>query len=110
MNFKEAADELSEDDGIYSLLLTGRQARAVMKALEQAPSHADTRAAQSRLKGLLGARARQAPGEAQGGDRSVANGDAQRLAPPYDLPDAEALSAFTRTPGDSARLRSGKDE
>jgi hypothetical protein len=67
---KEALDELAEDEGVYSLLLTDDQARATLRALGQAPADdVDAAAARDRLARLL-------------------------HAPPYDLPDADALQAF----------------
>ena len=52
--FKEATTELAEDDGIYSLLLTGDQARATLRALAAAPAEdVDAATARSRLAQLL---------------------------------------------------------
>jgi phosphoheptose isomerase len=52
--FAEAAAEAS-DDGVYSLYLTSGQARAVLRALKQAPEDdVDVVAARTRLANLLG--------------------------------------------------------
>ncbi|MFJ3984462.1 hypothetical protein [Streptomyces fungicidicus] len=52
--FAEAAAEAA-DDGVYSLYLTGRQARATLRALDQAPEgDVDAAAARTRLANLLG--------------------------------------------------------
>jgi hypothetical protein len=87
---KDAADDLSEDDGIYSLLLTGDQARATLRALAAAPAEdVDAAAARSRLARLLEHRA-PAP-EVARSDRGE-----ERPSPPYELPDAGALLAFQK--------------
>ncbi|GGQ83607.1 hypothetical protein [Streptomyces flaveolus] len=53
--FEEAAAELAGQEGIYSLLLTGDQARATLRALEQAPDDdVDAATARGRLARLLG--------------------------------------------------------
>lgn len=77
---KEALAELADDGGVYSLLLTGDQAHATLRALRQAPAgDVDAAAARDRLARLL-------------------------HAPPYDLPDADALLAF-QVPRRSGRRR-----
>jgi hypothetical protein len=68
--FDTALDELADDEGVYSLPLTGDQARATLRALGQAPAgDVNAAAARDRLARLL-------------------------AAPPHDLPDADALLAF----------------
>ena len=85
---KEAVDALAEDDGIYSLLLTGDQARATLRALAAAPAEdIDAAAARSRLARLLECRA-STPEAAR------PDGGEEHPSPPYDLPDADALLAF----------------
>ncbi|MFJ3024096.1 hypothetical protein ACIPH4_24590 [Streptomyces tendae] len=50
----EIAAELADDEGVYSLLLTGDQARATLRALERAPSDdVEAATARSRLARLL---------------------------------------------------------
>ncbi|MFJ7895853.1 hypothetical protein [Streptomyces anthocyanicus] len=53
-SFQEAFAELADDEGVYSLYLTGDQARATLRALEQAPiEDVEAATARSRLARLL---------------------------------------------------------
>ncbi|MFI1728206.1 hypothetical protein ACH40E_02990 [Streptomyces acidicola] len=97
--FEDALHELAEDEGVYALLLTGDQARATLCALERAPQDdLDAAAARRRLAGLMERRAHQR-------NRAPEASDSQsQPAPPYDLPDADALLAFQAS-GRSRRQR-----
>jgi hypothetical protein len=54
MKTEEAFAELSDDEGLYSLLLTGDQARATLRALTQASDQdVDAATARTRLARLL---------------------------------------------------------
>ncbi|MFF6966342.1 hypothetical protein [Streptomyces anthocyanicus] len=54
-SFQEAFAELADDEGVYSLYLTGGQAWATLRALGQAPSEdVEAATARSRLARLLG--------------------------------------------------------
>ncbi|MER6130228.1 hypothetical protein ABT173_48350 [Streptomyces sp. NPDC001795] len=77
---KEEFDELAQDEGAFSLLLTGEQARATLRALDRTPKgEVDGAVARDQLKQLL----------------HVA---------PYDLPDADALEGL-RVSSRQARRR-----
>jgi hypothetical protein len=90
--FKEASAELAEDDAIYSLLLTGDQVQAALRALAAAPAEdADAAVVHRRLSRLL---EHQAPAA----EAVRPNGDGDRLSLAHELPDADALLAFQCSP------------
>lgn len=52
--FAEATAELADDKGVYSLYLTGDEARATLRALQQVPTDdVDAATARTRLARLL---------------------------------------------------------
>jgi hypothetical protein len=86
---REAFGEARLDEGVYCLYLTGDQARATLRALgRDVVDDADAAAAHGRLQRLLEPRQSERQAEAEEDDAR------QRLEPPYDLPDADALLAF----------------
>lgn len=94
--FREAYERLLEEDGMYELLLTGDQARAMLRALAATGDDAHAAAAHERLLRQIERRHPRRPTEEE--DR-VAR---EQGLPPYDLPDADALQAFA-APGKRRR-------
>ncbi|MFF7966738.1 hypothetical protein ACFZC3_15400 [Streptomyces sp. NPDC007903] len=97
-SFEDALDRLANSENVYTLYLTGEQAHSVMRALEQAPrTDGEARVVRNRLRKQLDLQEREAE-QAQRGEASDSDSAAPHLAPPYALPDAEALLAFHRSP------------
>ncbi|UXY25019.1 hypothetical protein N8I84_42085 (plasmid) [Streptomyces cynarae] len=87
---KEAFEDARLEEGVYCLCLTGDEARATLRALADVPADdLDAAAAHARLHRLVEPQPR-LPRRTDEEEREAK----QRLAPPYDLPDAEALQGF----------------
>ncbi|MBJ7902794.1 hypothetical protein IF655_05725 [Streptomyces sp. DSM 110735] len=98
-NFEEALDRLAEAETVYTLYLTGIQAHAVVRALEQAPPTDEVRVVRNRLRKQLDTQA--------GAGTSRVVGDPQRTHINDVLPDAEALLAFQPRAGRGPRRNGG---
>ncbi|MEU8968116.1 hypothetical protein AB0D11_02375 [Streptomyces monashensis] len=89
-SMKEAFEEACLDEGVYCLYLTGDEARATLRALGQAGGGGDPDAAAAHARLQRRIEWQRSRHRTEEEDREAR----ERLAPPYDLPDAEALQAF----------------